>query len=273
MELECILYEKADSIAKITLNRPQKLNALNAILYREIPQAFTEARKDPEVRVVILKGAGRAFCVGDDISEEAAQQLTLRQDIERMAQLFESWKILWNSNKPLIGQLHGYCLGAGFEMVLYCDILVSSEDCQIGNPPARFLGTLAQTATLTYLVGPMWAKRLVFTGDTIDGKTAERIGLVLSAVPADKLDEEVMSLSRRMAGVSPELMACHKLMVNRTLEAMGRGIMGQFGTEIGVIAHAAEDSVQWLRIAREKGVKAALDWNKAKFEDDVSLNE
>lgn len=275
MAYETIIYEKADRIARITLNRPEKLNALNSQLRSELVDAVTDAGRDEDINVVVVKGAGRAFSSGYDISPapgraeymRQAQPRTIRQDIDgMMSGIVDVWNTIWNCRKFVISQVHGYCLAGGTDFVLNTDMIVCAEDAQFGFPAGRTMGTLP-THMWTYLVGPQWAKYIIATGNSVDGKTAERIGLVLKAVPKDELEEEVNRLAETLAKIPYGLLAAHKRIVNMAVEMMGRGLLQQLACEGDAMAHLEPAAMEFGAIAAEKGLKAALEWRDGKFGD------
>ncbi len=277
MAYETIIYEKADRIARITLNRPEKLNALSVELRAELLDAINKSSFDKDVSVVILKAAGRAFSAGYDInlppmaaSKEdymSGKLGSIRDDIDNMmATIITPWTAIWNCRKPVIAQVHGYCLAGGTDLALHTDIVVCAEDAQFGFPAVRSMGT-APTHMWTYLVGPQWAKYMLFTGNSVDGKMAEKIGLVWKAVPKDNLEEEVNRLAETIAKVPYGLLAVHKRIVNVTLEMMGRGLVQQLATEGDAIGHLDPMVLEFGEIVRTKGIKAALEWRDSKFAD------
>ena len=187
MSYQFIEYEKQDAVAHIALNRPQKLNALNQGLLEEFSDAVHTAETDRSVRVLVIKANGRAFSAGYDVSppengSEERDYDNIRVDIERLRGNVNKWNTLWNLSKPVIAQVHGYCVAGGTDLALHCDIIVAAEDAIFGFPAVRSMGT-PPTHMWTYMVGPQWAKYTLLTGNSIDGKTAERIGLVWKAVP------------------------------------------------------------------------------------------
>lgn len=278
MAYETILYEKTDGIARITLNRPEKLNALNNKLRTELIDAVNDSGRDADVRVIVIKGAGRAFSSGYDIGggggsggrEEGArksQVSSIQRDIDGMMDgIVEPWTRLWNSRKPVISQVHGYCLAGGTDLALHTDMVVCADDAQFGFPAGRAMGTLP-THMWTYLVGPQWAKYVLFTGNSIDGKTAERIGLAWKSVPADQLEDEVNRLAETIAKVPYGLLAVHKRIVNITIEMMGRSLVQQLAVEGDAIGHLDPMALEFSQIAATKGLKEALNWRDGKFAD------
>ena len=273
MAYKAIIYEKANRIARITLNRPEKLNALSIELREELADAIIKSGADQDVSVIILKGAGRAFSSGYDLSYTRIDKgygksgTTTREDIDNMtSEIVEKWNIVWNSRKPIICQVHGYCLAGGTDLALNTDIIICAEDAQFGYPPVRAMGS-PPSHMWTYLIGPQWAKYLLLTGNSIDGKTAERLGLVWKAAPVEKLEEEVNTLAETMAKIPYGLLAVNKTIVNRTLEMMGRSLVQQLACEADAIGHLDPMVREFTEIANRDGFTAALDWRDRKFGD------
>jgi enoyl-CoA hydratase len=273
MSYETILYEPGDGIARITLNRPEKLNAISWQMQEELQQALWQADRDPAVHVVTLRGAGRSFSAGYDISPppgagatHAAFGHTMERDVWFLEQATRMRMTLWEMHKPVIAGIHGHCLAGGTDVALLCDIVIAADDAKIGYPPVRALGSPVNHMW-TYLVGPQWAKRLLLTGDTISGAEAERIGLVLKAVPFEQLDAELDDLAGRMALIDVDLLAANKRIVNMALELMGAQTMQRMATERDAIARQAPVVTEFYAMAKEKGLKAALEWRDNKFGD------
>jgi enoyl-CoA hydratase len=232
-ELRTILYEVERGRARITLNRPEKLNALSMELMGELHEALWEADDDRAVHAVILRGAGRSFSAGYDLTPpaEARTPGSGPQVTRRGARTIEddTWQLeraqrlrmaLFDMHKPVIAQVHGHCLAGGTDVALLCDIIIAAEDATFGFPPARDLGALPNNMWL-YNIGPQWAKRLTLTGDTITGAEAASIGLVLKAVPAHLLAAEVEGLVDRLALIDADLLSANKRIINLGLELMG----------------------------------------------------
>jgi enoyl-CoA hydratase len=269
MGYEYLLYEQLDRVARLTLNRPEKLNALSVALHTEVLQAAKQAEADPQIHAVIIRGAGRAFCAGYDITptaERAAQnaERTIRSDISRMEDTVGRWQTLWNLRIPTIAQVHGYCVAGGTDLALHCDMIVVAEDARIGFPPVRAMGA-PPTHMWLYAVGPQWAKRLLLTGDLIDGKTAREIGWAIEAVPAAELDAAALRLANRISHIGKDLLTANKQVVNKGLELMGRSLLQQIALEHDAIAHLAPEALEFNRIAQEQGLKAALEWRDGPF--------
>lgn len=273
MPYETILYEPSDGIARITLNRPEKLNAISWQMQAELQQALWQADRDPSVHVVTLRGAGRSFSAGYDISPppgegatHAASGHTMERDVWFLEQATRMRMTIWEMHKPVIAGIHGHCLAGGTDIAFLCDIVIAADDAKIGYPPVRALGSPVNHMW-TYLVGPQWAKRLLLTGDTISGAEADRIGLVLKAVPSEQLDAELDDLAGRMAMIDVDLLAANKRIVNMALELMGAQTMQRMATERDAIARQAPVVTEFYAMAKEKGLKAALEWRDDRFGD------
>lgn len=270
MGYQTLLTEIRDRVNYITLNRPEKRNALSGELQEELSDALRSAEQDPEVGCVVIRGAGPAFCSGFDISPQASGRSgprsprDIRADINGMRGITSRMSELWNLSKPVIAQVHGYCVAGGTDLAMHCDIIIAAEDARIGFPPVRAQGC-PPTHMWTYLVGPQWAKRMLLTGDFIDGKTAERIGMVLCAVPADQLESEVHSLASRIAMVPHDLLAANKSVCNKAVELMGRSTLQESAREADAIGHLSEANAEFASIGREQGLRAALSWRDDKF--------
>ncbi|MEK7216327.1 MAG: enoyl-CoA hydratase-related protein [Chloroflexota bacterium] len=214
MAYQHLLYEVEGPIATLTMNRPEKLNAMNLTLQREIVAAMHEAEDDPSVRVVLLRGNGRAFSSGYDVvpsdPSEAQHRRTdnIREDIQRLRGVGARWAEIWNLSKPVIAVVHGYCLAGGTDLAQHCDLIIAAEDATFGFPAVRAMGS-PPTHMWVYNLGPQWAKYLLLTGDSIDGRTAERLGLVFRAVPAADLDQAARELATRIAMTPWELLAAN----------------------------------------------------------------
>ncbi|MEE8338154.1 MAG: crotonase/enoyl-CoA hydratase family protein [Dehalococcoidia bacterium] len=279
---ETIIVEKERGRARITLNRPEKLNALSRQLQSELAHALHDADDDTRVHCVILRGAGRAFSAGYDLTpdrrlEGESQQAEPDQyaDVYRKSQAFDddTYRMeaaqrdrmtIFDMHKPVIGQLHGYCIAGGTDLILLCDIVVAAEDAQIGFPPVRAMGGPPAHMWI-YHVGPQWAKYMLLTGDLISGAKAAEIGLVWNAVPADQLEETVEELADKLAMIHPDLLAGNKRSANLALELMGARTMQRLATEMDARMHTSPAMEDWRVRNREEGLKAALEWRDGRF--------
>jgi enoyl-CoA hydratase len=202
MTFECISYEKSEGIATVRLNRPSVLNAMNKQLWLEIHAALEDVKHDVDVKVLIFTGEGRAFSTGADLKESRTRSLEAYR--EYLVELQEVSRKIIRFEKPTIAAINGYALGSGYELALACDIRIAAENAQIGSPEARVTSSVTGGAMrlVQDLIGPGKARELLFTGDYIDGKEAERIGLVNRAVPADRLMGTAREMAMKMAANS-----------------------------------------------------------------------
>jgi enoyl-CoA hydratase/carnithine racemase len=219
MGYETILFEKKGAVAKITLNRPEKMNAMNDIMFREIGQALEDSEQDSDIRVVVITGKGKAFCSGVDLkfSREKLVSQKDREDFYRLGNRVKMRRIE-EMSKPVIAAVNGFALAGGFEIMLTCDLAIASEDAMIGDQHMTYglFGAGGSPFRLPLLVGIRKAKELIFTGKWISGKEAERIGLVNRAVPADQLESAVDELVAQLVDKSPVAMKISKAYINRT---------------------------------------------------------
>jgi enoyl-CoA hydratase len=202
MTFECILYEKKEGVAIITLNRPQVLNAMNKQLWLDMERALAAAREDDSVRVVVFTGTGRAFSTGADLKDSKGRSLKAYRDY--LVHLQEISRQIIRYPKPTIAAVNGFALGSGYELSLACDIRIAAEGAKFGSPEARVSSSVTGGAMrlVQDLVGPGKARELLFTCEYIDGKEAERIGLVNKTVPAEQLMEETMAMAKKIAANS-----------------------------------------------------------------------
>jgi enoyl-CoA hydratase len=199
MNLECILYEKKKNIAYIQLNRPKVLNAMNKQLWLDFQAALSDSQKDPEIKVLIITGNGRAFSTGADLKESKTR--SIEDYREYLEELQEASKQIIRFEKPTIAAINGYALGSGYELALACDLRIAADEAQIGSPEAKVTSSVTGGAMrlIQDLVGPGKAKELLFTGDYINGKEAERIGLVNQSVPGDRLMDVATELAEKIS--------------------------------------------------------------------------
>jgi enoyl-CoA hydratase len=254
---------------RLTLNRPTKLNALNGALVEALLAALDAAEADPDVRVIVLQGSGRAFCSGYDLTEEAEGTIEgpvhwrdlLAADVAATLRFLDS-------PKPVIAQVHGYALAGGLELAMACDLVVAAEGTQLGEPEIRY-GSAPVTLLMPYLIGQKRTRELLLTGDLIDAVEAERFGLVNRVVPLDRLEAEVDGLADRLARTPPEVMGPTKRMLNRAMDAAGFRLAVEAGLDLGAIINAADTPEQreWDAIVRRDGLKAALAWRDRRYDE------
>jgi enoyl-CoA hydratase len=270
---DTVRYHAADAVATLTLNRPERLNAITPQLIADFRAGLARALDDREVRVVRLRGAGRAFCAGYDIAwgsasmqeAEAGAPWDAIADYETMRGFVDAYMSLWRSPKPVVAQVHGTCVAGGTDFALCSDLIVCSEDCRIGYPPARVWGS-PTTAMWMYRIGLERSKRLLLTGDAIDGRRAVEWGLASEAVPQAELDEAGLALSRRVALLPHNQAHMMKLLVNQAFEQMGLHTTQLVGTLLdGAARHTPEGVVFTQRGLQD--VRGAVAERDAPFGD------
>jgi enoyl-CoA hydratase len=264
-----LLYAVAGRVATITLNRPERLNAIDDAMPGEIAAAVEAANLDQRVHVVVLQGAGAAFCAGYDLKHYAEGDATNRytqampwdpmRDYRFMKRNTEDFMSLWRSHKPTLAKVHGYAAAGGSDIALCCDFIVMAEDAKIGYMPARVWGC-PTTAMWVYRLGPMLAKRMLFTGDLIDGTTARAYGLALDIAPAAELDACVARWVERIAGVPQNQLMMQKLMINQAVDAMGLENTQRFATLFDGITRHSPEGLWFKRYAEAHGFQAAVEW-------------
>ena len=266
MAYKTLAYRRDGRIARITLDRPKRLNAINAAMPGEIAAAVAEANADRKVHVIVLAGAGRAFCAGYDLVEYAERKTPLIQsempwdpmrDYAIMKGFTEQFMALFRSYKPTICKVQGYAVAGGSDIALCCDLVVMAEDARIGYPPARVWGC-PTTAMWVYRLGAERAKRMLLTGDLIDGREAKAIGLVADAVPAKALDARVEAWAQRMAGVPQNQLMMQKLMINQALTNMGLETTQMLATIFDGITRHSPEGMAFKRRAEKVGFKRAV---------------
>ncbi|RSM63029.1 enoyl-CoA hydratase [Amycolatopsis sp. WAC 01376] len=260
MELETLTYRVEDRKAYLTLNRPERLNAINDVMPGEIRQAVELANEDDAVRVIVVRGEGRSFCAGYDLKQFAEEDAEGRwnqgpvwdpvKDYRVMKRNTDDFFSLWRSLKPTICQVQGHAIAGGSDIALSCDVLIMAADARIGYPPARVWGC-PTTGMWVYRVGAQRAKRMLLTGDTIDGTTAAEWGLALEAVEPGRLEAAVEELADRMAGVPTNQLVMQKLMINQAYDNMGLSGTQTLATLFdGITRHTPEG--RWFREFAER---------------------
>jgi enoyl-CoA hydratase len=254
-----VLDERSEGVATLTLNRPERLNAITPELAEDLRAALDSAIADDTVRVIRLRGAGRTFCAGYDIGwgSEWMVQVEGDQPWDPMADLRgmnrfvqDTYMALWRSPKPVIAQVHGFCVGGGTDFALCSDLIVCAEDCRIGYPPARVWGS-PTTAMWTYRLGLERSKRLLLTGDPLDGRKAAEWGLASEAWPEDELDERTLALAQRVARLPANQLHMMKLLVNQVIEQMGLANTQLIGTLLDGAARHTPEGVDFTRRAMQ----------------------
>ena len=272
MAFQNILYDKQDTIAYLTLNRPERLNALNAALLAEFREALDVVEADPDIRAVILTGAGRAFSAGFDINREPGDSdpQEMQPDVWRghLKSHIDTFMQVWNLSKPVIAAVNGYALAGACELVQVCDIKIASERAIMGEPEIR-AGVGPPLLITPFSVNLATAKELLLTGDTIDAHEAARVGLVSRVVPHDDLLPECERIARKITLISAVGVKMTKIAVNRALEGMG--FLSAIQHNLELMTHfdtsVTPEQEEFNAIRQEQGLRAALDWRDARFRE------
>jgi enoyl-CoA hydratase len=265
-----VRYDVAQSIATITLDRPDKLNAITFAMADAIVACVEGAVADPQVRALVIAGAGAAFTTGVDIDDHLDEQSpadkTFEADRTDIARAAARWLCLWRCPKPVIVRAQGWCAAWGLEIALHADIVLATEDCRFFFPSVRNGAGLPDSATAIYHLGLQWAKRLLLTGEIIDGVTAARIGLVCEAYPTlDALDTAVADMARRMAALPPALLAQSKALINESVELAGRPALQSFAESANATARRDPEVATFGEIMQTQGREAALAWREERL--------
>ena len=269
MKFTTLKYAVEDRIATITLNRPERLNAITDATPTEIRRAVEVANLDEAVHVIVLAGAGKAFCAGYDLKQYAEHDKARAytqpmpwdplRDFALMKRNTDDFMSLWRSYKPTIARVHGYAAAGGSDIALCCDFIVMADDARIGYMPARVWGC-PTTAMWVYRLGAQRAKQMLLTGDLIDGRTAKDWGLAVDAVPEKKLDKAVATLASRMTGVPKNQLMMQKLVINQAYENMGLASTQALATLFDGITRHTPEGLWFKRYAEEFGFAAATGW-------------
>lgn len=269
-----ILYEKDPDdkrLVRITLNQPERMNALSYDMLMDIRHALISAERDADIKVVILKGAGRTFGAGYDLDayydyQEGLPDMVIHEDHIKYYH-HDVWFTIWNLQKPVISQVHGYALAGASELVTMCDITIIADDAVFGYPPLRTM-SVADTFYWPWFCGMKKGKYLSLSGSPITGKEAADIGLATMSVPADKLAETVTLVAKRLAMIPAELLFLNKLACNKSMEIMGMRVATEMIGQLHDYSHTFDSVKEWGRIVKERGLAGALEWRDGKFGDD-----
>ncbi len=267
-----VLIEDIGPVRRLTMNRPGALNALSAGLIAALLTAFRDAGEDPGVGVIILRGAGRAFCAGYDLTEDASGGvLDARRWHEDLSHSTAAMLEILDNPKPVIAQVHSYCLAGGTDLMLACDLAVAADDAYFGYVDVRF-GSGVVSMFLPWVVGVRKAKELLFTGeDRIPADEALRIGLVNRVAPREQLDDETLALAEEIAKNEPFVVQTSKRAANRAWDVAGFRAAMAANTELDVMIETANLPArdEFRRITQEQGLKVAIAWRDARFRGDA----
>lgn len=279
MPFTTLVYAVDGAIATITLNRPEELNTIVPPMPEEFEAAIGRAVRDPAVKVIILRGAGRAFCAGYDFGngfhhweenlntdgkwDPGKDFVFATADAIAPTQKFMS---MWRAPKPVIAQVHGWCVGGGSDTALCADIVIASDDAQIGTPYARMWGCYLSGMWL-YRLGLTKAKEYALTGRPLSGRRAAEIGLINRSVPFDQLEATVRQTAEQLASIPASQLAAMKLIVNQAYENMGLNSTQTLGTILDGLMRNTPDALEFIRIAEGEGVRSAVARRDGRFGD------
>jgi len=275
MSAALVQYERRGPIAVLTLNRPDKLNAINAAMIDELGRALDAAEADDGVRVIVVAGAGKAFSAGFDLDMEtgagAPDPAAIRRALHNDLRIIMRF---WDSPKVTLAAVHRYCLGSAMELAVACDLTLAADDCLFGAPEVRF-GSGIVALLLPWLVGPKQAKRMLLTGDDrVSASDALGMGLISGVVAADRLMDEALAVAQRIASNDPLAVKLTKQALNRSLDIAGlRAALAQ-ALEIDVLIESTDspEKREFEAVLKRDGAKAALAWRAARAAGTQSEN-
>lgn len=247
---DLVLYSASDRIATVTLNRPEKLNATTQPMMARLLEVFADIRKRRDVSVVILKGAGRAFCAGHDMKEILQKPPYAATDpiLDEQNWIFENYKdlraMLWDIPQPVIAQVHGYAMTVGIELAMYCDLVYVASDLKIGWRPVGGSGRYMHM--WPWLIGVRKTKEMLYTGRYVSGDEAAEMGMANAAVPLDQLDDKVLSVARQIAQVPLSFLAIEKQTTNKCFDLMGARDGQEFAATMHAIAHNTDAGLEMV---------------------------
>lgn len=263
---DLVLVEDHGPIRTLTLNRPEKLNALSSAMIEELSERLSDAANESHVRVVILAGAGRSFSAGYDLAENEASEdhahalAGLHHMLDRLLEIFDH-------PKPILAMVQGHCLAGGCDLMMMCDLAIASEDAVFGQPEIKF-GSAVVAHVMPWLVGGRKAKELILTGfDKLEARDAERVGLVNRVVPRGELEAATRALARDLAAVDPSVMTLTKRSINESWERAGfrQALFAALEYGATIESTRAPERAEFDRISAEQGLSAAIEWRDNRF--------
>lgn len=264
-----LLDDPAPQVRRITLNRPEKRNALNHALRGAIVTALREADADPDVRVMILRGAGKCFSAGYELGDgNAGQELpwyTPGGDGHWPRHVTQGWMGIWELGKPVIAQVHGYCLAGGSELATCCDLVYVGDDTQMGYPAVRF--GVPDNHFHAWFVGMRKAMEMMLTGDSLSGEECVELGWANDCFPTDELESRVLEVANRIKNVPADLVQLNKRVVHRQMEVMGLHTGIRLGSELCALGTHQKSMHEFMAQTRSKGLRSALQERDEPFSD------
>src|SRR6201994_5217552 len=271
MPEDVVLYETDEKVSIITLNGPEKLNAISAELQRQLTDAFARADTDAATSVVLLRAEGRSFCAGYDISARAPGADDWRSDAAKahahLHPQLEFEMIPWTMKKPVIASVQGHVMGGGCELVMLCDLTIAADNATFGEPEVRF-SAVGPAIVMPMIIGYKRARELLYFGDQIDAQTALDLGMINRIVPLAELRGASLAYAKRLSLISPEALYATKRAVNRVADAAGFRTALYAGLDVvgPLYATTTELGAKFREIARTEGVPAAVRWRSAQFD-------
>jgi len=261
---ENVLYEEDQYIGKIILNRPEKLNAITIEMYKDVARLVQNVEQKDSIRVLMISGAGRAFSAGFDLSSTAPNEVSAFR--KHLHDANSSRWAIWNSSKPVIAKVHGYCLGGAFQIMLCCDFAIASDEATFGEPEVKSAEP-TNFPILPWVIGMRAAKKLAFLGDLISAKEALELGILNEVVSKGELDKSAMKLANKLARIPANTLRVLKLGLNRGYELRGFKNMIDYSIELAIEHHfsRSEEEIEFGKIVRERGLKEALVWREKQF--------
>ena len=281
-----VLYEECDSIAIVTLNRPDKMNTLTENVVQGVADAIDRGTASRAVRAIVLRGAGRALSAGYDLNPDGGADIENGwtnpfdapgpapragawdpvRDLQLMGHNVKRFMKIWECPKPVLGQIHGWAVGGATDLILCCDLLYMAEDAYVGYAPSRIFGT-PTTMIWVYRLGLEHAKQFLLSGDAIDADTAYRIGLVSHVCPADEIEARIDAHARRFEHIPANQLALNKLLINQTFENMGLRTTQLLGTLFDGVTRHTEEAYQWMESIETHGFREVIAERDAPFGD------
>jgi enoyl-CoA hydratase len=261
---DSLLVDQQGAVRRLTLNRPEKLNALNAELRSRLLEEIVGASQDQATRAIVIRGAGSSFSAGFDISKRGDARPSVPEDDQRMRASLTEMDRIWNCPIPIIAQVHGWCLAGATDIVFSCDLIVASRTAKFGHPGVRTQGTPASNYWL-YYAGPQLAKWLLLTGTYITGEDAAARGMILSAHDESEMDDVGLAVAQQIALISRDILTANKTVLNFGIDLMGRRQLQRFAASQDAIAHASAESLSFSARISEVGLTEALAERNARF--------
>src|SRR5258708_35778695 len=267
-----VLYEVDEKVGIVTLNRPEKLNAISAELQEKLTDASARADADPQTSVVLLRAEGRSFCAGYDISARTPEKDDWRSDPtrahEHLRVQLDFEMVPWLMKKPVIASVQGHVMGGGCELVMLCDLTIAADNATFGEPEVRF-SAVGPAIVMPAIIGYKKARELIYFGDTIDAETAKDLGMVNRVFPLAELRVKSLAFAKRLSQISPEALYATKLAINRGADAAGFTNRINAGLDVVAPLYATKTEIgaKFREMATTEGVPAAVRWRAAHFKE------